>query len=82
MEFTTPFITSGGDAAEYRGGMQAEHPQVRYHNKRRGFLSCEITPALWQADFMTVDRVSRPGGVVSRSARMVVETGVAITQAV
>ena len=84
VEFTTTSVTSGGDGsdiADYWDAMKAEHPHVRYHNNRRGFLACEITPSLWQSDFMTLDRVTQPDGTLTREARVVVETGVALAQA-
>ncbi len=78
VEFTSTSITSGGNGSEiadYWPSMQADHPHVRHHSNRRGYLACEVTPERWQTDFRELDQIRRPGGRVSRSVRVVVEQG-------
>ena len=84
VEFTNTSITSGGDGAEaapWWESIRADCPHVGYHGARRGYVACEVTPERWQTDFMSVDRVETPGGVLSRGGRVVVERGRAVTHA-
>ena len=39
----------------------AENPFVKFHNAQRGYVSCEVTPKAWRADYQVVDYVTRPG---------------------
>lgn len=76
VELTTTSISSGGDGsdvASYWQDIAPTHPHVHHHSNRRGYLRCDITPDYWQSDFMVLDAVSRPDGILSRGARMVVE---------
>ena len=39
----------------------AKNPQMQYFEPRNGYLTCEITPEGWTADFKFVADVIRPG---------------------
>ncbi len=64
-EFVGTSISSEGDGAErspfFPVAMEARKPEVRWHNHRRGYVSCTVTPAEWRADYQIVEYVSRPG---------------------
>jgi alkaline phosphatase D len=78
VEFVSTSISSGGDGADLRPGsdvMRANNPQVRFLNDQRGYLACTVTPDAWATDFMTVDRVSSPGGAIAKRATATLERG-------
>jgi alkaline phosphatase D len=43
----------------------AANPCVRFHNQQRGYVRCTVTPSDWIADFVVMDRVTKPGGKAS-----------------
>ena len=78
VELTTTSVSSGGDGsvtADYWSAIKADHPHVRYHSNRRGYLSCQVTHEAWQADYMTLDSVTTLHGLLKRDKRVVVTTG-------
>jgi alkaline phosphatase D len=50
-------------------------PNMKYHNARRGYVRCELTPDLWTSDYRMVPYVTRPGAPVETAATYVVENG-------
>lgn len=77
-EFVGTSLSSSGDGADTRPsteGLLAENPFVRFFNGQRGYVRCEVTPGLWQADYRVVEYVSRPGASISTRASFVVEEG-------
>jgi alkaline phosphatase D len=73
-------ISSGGDGSDKRAGSDrilADNPQLKYINDRRGYGVCEVTPEAWRTHFMVVDKVSTPGGTLSRRATATVPRGAA-----
>ncbi|HEX3656433.1 MAG TPA: alkaline phosphatase D family protein [Pirellulales bacterium] len=63
-EFVGTSITSGGDGKPTGGdtaGVLAENPFVKFYNRERGYVACEVTPDRWQSHYRTVEYVSRPG---------------------
>ena len=71
VEFVSTSISSGGDGSDLRFGsdrMRANNPQVKFLNDQRGYLTCDVTPDNWRTNFMVVDRVSIPGGAITRRA--------------
>lgn len=78
VEFVSTSISSGGDGSDKRAGtdkMMAENDCLAFMNDQRGYTVCEVTPDRWSADFMVLDRVSTPGGTLSRRARWSMERG-------
>ncbi|QDU81051.1 Alkaline phosphatase D precursor [Polystyrenella longa] len=77
-EFVGTSITSSGDGqAEVKDldKFYSDNPFLRYHNRQRGYVQCEVTPNEWRADYQTVEYVSKPGGPVDTKASFIVENG-------
>ena len=77
-EFAGTSITSGGDGEERPKEMEAllsENPGVKFHNNERGYVRCDVTPAVWRTEFKTVPFVTRPGAPLHTRAVFVVESG-------
>ncbi|MXP09583.1 alkaline phosphatase D family protein [Pseudoblastomonas halimionae] len=71
-------ITSGGDGQDQRPGSDrilANNPQLQFINDQRGYGVCDVTAEAWRTDFMVLDKVSTPGGTLSKRASAVVEAG-------
>ena len=78
VEFVATSISSGGDGSDLRKGADrvlAANPQLKFTNDRRGYLVCEVGRDEWRTDFMVLDRVSSPGGRLSRRASATVARG-------
>ena len=78
VEFVGTSISSGGDGQDQRGGSDrilAGNPQLKFINDQRGYLTCEVGPDEWRTNFMVLDRVSTPGGTLSKRATMAVAHG-------
>jgi alkaline phosphatase D len=85
VEFVGTSISSGGDGNDQRLGSDrilAENPQLKFINDQRGYLTCEVGRDEWKTNYMVMDRVSTPGGAISKRATLSVPRGtVAITVA-
>jgi alkaline phosphatase D len=82
-EFVGTSISSGGDgspAGRNQAALLSENPFVKFHNRQRGYVRCQITPQKWQSDFQVVEYVTRPGAPVSTAASFVVASGKAGVQ--
>ena len=78
VECVLTSVSSGGDGQDMRPGSDrilAENPQLKFINDQRGYGVCEVTPESWRTDFLVLDRVSTPGGTLSRRASAEVEAG-------
>jgi alkaline phosphatase D len=78
VEFVGTSISSGGDGEDrpdYLPDLYAENPGVKFHNRERGYVRCEVTPGKWRTDYRTVPYVSRPGAPLQTRASFVVEAG-------
>ena len=78
VEFVGTSISSGGDGSDLRGGSDrilAENPQLKFINDQRGYLTCEVGRDEWRTNFMVVDRVSTPGGALSKRTTMAATRG-------
>ena len=53
----------------------AANPQLKWHNARRGYLSCHVTPDAWQTDYRTVPYITRPDAPLETPARFRLEHG-------
>ena len=49
--------------------MLAANPQLRWHNARRGYVTCRVTADTWEADYRTVPYVTRPDAPIETPAR-------------
>jgi len=77
-EYVTTSISSGGNGVDAWGSIdqfKAANPGVKYHNARRGYLLCTITPEVYRTDYMTVDQVTKEGGITTKAATLVTENG-------
>lgn len=77
-EFVATSISSGGDGEDQRAQtieIQRHNPQLKFHNSRRGYLLCDVTPERWETDFVVLDKVSARGGTSSSAAKLVVASG-------
>ncbi len=72
-EFVATSISSGGDgstrAAWVDPAALAEAPHLRWHDARRGYVRCTVSPDAWTTDFRVVPYVSRPGAPVETASR-------------
>lgn len=72
-EFVATSISSGGDGTErwpqVTDAALAEHPHVRWHSARRGYVSCAVTADGWTSEYRVVPYVSRPGALVETPTR-------------
>jgi alkaline phosphatase D len=77
-EFVGTSITSEGDGADvFPDGpaILSENPHILFHNARRGYVTCTVTPTLWRADYRILPYVSQPDAPVSTLASFVVARG-------
>ncbi|HYF37995.1 MAG TPA: alkaline phosphatase D family protein, partial [Prosthecobacter sp.] len=77
-EFVGTSITSGGDGKFRPATLDAtysENPFCEFHSQERGYISCEVTPAQWQARYRAVEYITRPGAPLLTRATFVVESG-------
>jgi alkaline phosphatase D len=77
-EFVSTSISSGGDGQDVRAGSDkilANNAQLKFVNDQRGYTVCEVTPEAWKTHFMVMDKVSVPGGAISRRATATVPRG-------
>ncbi|MGQ0588252.1 MAG: alkaline phosphatase D family protein [Sphingosinicella sp.] len=78
VEFVATSISSGGDGSDRREGSErilASNPQIRFINDQRGYLTCDVTSDEWRTNYMVVDRVSTPGGSLSKRATLAMAHG-------
>ena len=85
VEFVATSISSGGDGQDVRPGndrIMADNPGLAFTNDQRGYAVCDVTPERYRTDFMVMDRVTTPGGTLSRRASYAVEHGRPVLAAV
>jgi alkaline phosphatase D len=78
VEFVGTSISSDGDGQDmppWGPRFMANNPQLKFINNQRGYLACDVRPDEWRTNFMVVDRVSTPGGQLSKRATWAVERG-------
>jgi alkaline phosphatase D len=78
VECVLTSMSSGGDGQDMRPGsdkLLANNPQLKFINDQRGYGVCEATPQAWKTHFMVLDKVSEPGGKLSRRLTATVPTG-------
>ena len=78
-EFIGTSISSGRDGSDRWGQLrdyETTVPNMKYHNARRGYVRCELTPESWTSDYRIVPWVMRPGAPVETASTWVVRSGV------
>jgi alkaline phosphatase D len=53
----------------------AKNPCVRFHNNRRGYVSCEITRKTMRSDYRVLDYVTREGAPLRTAATFTIDDG-------
>jgi alkaline phosphatase D len=73
-EFVGTSLSSSGDGrrAEYPDLYSAQ-PFIKFHNRERGYVHCEVTPSEWRSDYRVVEYVTRPGAPLVTRASFVLE---------
>lgn len=78
VEFVGTSISSGGDGEDKPRTLEhllPENPCLKFHNRERGYVRCELTSRQWRTDYRTVPFVTRPGAPITTRASFVVENG-------
>jgi alkaline phosphatase D len=78
VEFVGTSISSDGDGQDmpsWGPAYLANNPQLKFINNQRGYLTCDVSPDEWRTNFMVVDRVSTPGGQLSKRATFAATRG-------
>jgi alkaline phosphatase D len=72
-EFLGTSISSGGDGSDkltyFPESVFTDNPQVKWHNARRGYVVCEVTPENWRTEFRTVPFVTRPDAPLETASK-------------
>ena len=78
-EFVGTSVSSGGDGLERWNAVtdeaMGENPHLKWHNARRGYFTCRVTPDEWRTDYRTVPYVTRPDAPVETATRWRLERG-------
>lgn len=77
-EFVGTSMTSGGNGSTNVPGLDAlksHNPCVKFHNRERGYVRCEVTPTKWTSDYVVVEKVTLPDSPVLTRASYVIEAG-------
>jgi alkaline phosphatase D len=78
VEFTATSITSGGDGQDQTDNDKAllrNNEQLRFVNRQRGYMVCEVTKDRWETTARVLDKVSVPDGKISTRVKLVIEAG-------
>lgn len=77
-EFVCTSLSSGGngyDRPEYHDQLLANNQCIKFHNRQRGYILCDVNRERWKSDYIVVDQVLKPGGKCSVRTSLVVESG-------
>jgi alkaline phosphatase D len=77
-EYVGTSISSGGDGRDRNPALanyENDIPYMKYHDARRGYVRCTVTPTEWRADYRRVEYVTRPGSPVTTAASFVTVKG-------
>ena len=78
-EFVATSITSAGDgSATIPAASQAaltENKHIKWHNRQRGYVKCDVTADGWNADYRIVPYVTRAGAALETASRWHVTHG-------
>lgn len=78
VEFTSTSISSGGDGQDQTTNHQAalsSNPALKFVNRQRGFMLCNVTRDRWETSVRVLDKVSEPDGTLSTRATLSVTSG-------
>jgi len=75
VEFVSTSITTGGDGVDQDDaakGLLRVNSQLKFINKQRGYIVCDVTKERWETTCRVVDRITTPGGSISTRTKLVV----------
>ncbi|EHN11888.1 phosphodiesterase/alkaline phosphatase D [Patulibacter medicamentivorans] len=75
VELIGTSITSTGDGNDSQPAQLADNPQVKWYQRRRGYVRVAVDAREARADYRSLDYVSRPGAPVRTAKSFVVEDG-------
>ncbi len=78
VEFVATSIASNGDGIDQpknAADIRSANPHLKYFNTQRGYVRHAVSMAAWQADYVTLDKVSEQGAPAQTRAKFVVESG-------
>lgn len=78
VELVGTSISSDGDGepdSKRNQTLMRENPCVKFRNKQRGYVMCEVTRGGLKADFKTLPYISRKGAPLETAASFVIESG-------
>jgi alkaline phosphatase D len=78
VEFTSTSISSGGDGQDQTANDQAvlsANAALKFVNRQRGFMLCDVTKDRWETSVRVLDKVSEPDGKLSTRATLSVTPG-------
>lgn len=78
VEFTATSITSGGDGvdqSESDKAMLGANEQLKFVNRQRGYMVCDVNAKRWETSVMSLDKVTVPEGKLFKRATLTVEAG-------
>jgi len=77
-EFVGTSISSGGDGhsrSEDYDATMSENPFLKFYNRERGYVACDLNENEWKTHYRTVDYVTRKGSPIRTRASFLVENG-------
>ena len=78
-EFVGTSISSSGDGSDrwpnMNDAVMAANPHLKWHNARRGYMTCNVTPDAWTTDYRIVPYITRPGAPIHTATRWKVTHG-------
>ncbi len=77
-ELITTSIASRGDGRDMTGKgrrLLKHNDHIKFYNRYRGYIRCDVTPQEWRADLRTVAVISKPGAPIKTRASFVIEAG-------
>ncbi|MGH7551937.1 MAG: alkaline phosphatase D family protein, partial [Longimicrobiales bacterium] len=77
-EFVGTSISSGGDGSDEAAANDntlSVNPHVKFFNRQRGYVRCQVTPDRWTAEYRVLPFVTRPDAPITTRASFVVENG-------
>ena len=78
VEFVATSLSSGGNGkqeANNHAQLLANNPCIRFHNRERGYLLCDVNETSWTTDYKVIDDVLKPDGKTFSRAKFVVQSG-------
>jgi alkaline phosphatase D len=78
VEYVATSLSSGGDGIDQLPQIVRvlpANPWLKYHNARRGYIRCDVTPDAWHADFRLLKSVQSVDAPIATVASFVTAVG-------